>query len=113
MDITALEVVPAVGSVILFFVASLRTTAARQNVSVGLLVFGASFAVGAVLVTAAMTATRYAPPTPPSALRRDVLTALAHPREKNVLIVEGGSYAAHGVDPTFLRRALEQRGYSV
>lgn len=109
----ALEDVAAVGSLILFFVASLRTTSARQNVSIGLLVFGASFAVGAVLVTLAMTATRFAPPTPPSALRKDVLTALKNPREKNVLIVEGGSYAAHGVDPMVLRRALVERGYSV
>ncbi len=98
-------------ALLLVLVASLPAVR-KPGVATGLGVYGLALAAGVLLVTLGVRASG-APRTRASSIRKYASQELSHAREKNVLLIDGGSYAARAIDERALTRELARLGYSV
>jgi hypothetical protein len=102
--------VPIVASVVLVLVGSIRAVAS-PGVRSGFAVFLGALALTAATVSAGIRLGRFVPNTLPSELAEYGREALNH-ADRNVLVIDGGSYPARGIDPKVLQAELSKRGYS-
>jgi len=79
----------------------------------GALAYVAALLAGVLLVSQAVRWSHAAPSTRASQIRKYAVAALSKTKEKNVLILDGGSYAARALDPEALTEELEKLGFSV
>ncbi len=100
-----------VAALVLVLVASLPAVR-KPGVLVGSGAYALALAAGVLLVSYLVRGSS-APRTRASSIRKYGAQALSRAREKNVLLIDGGSYAARAVDERVLTRELARLGYSV
>jgi len=109
----SLTLAPYVGSALLVVVAALPTVSrARLPGMLALMVGWVLIAVIAIRLWASRA--EYSPNTEPSRVVSYGVTKLRNALQKrtpNLLVIEGGSYAARGIDPDVLSRQLRELGY--
>jgi hypothetical protein len=105
-------VVPLIGCAIVVVVASLRAPS-EGSVRVALSSFAISTVASAALIGAFIRWRGYLPDTLSTSLTLYGASQLSAAKEKNVIVLDGGSYPARGIDERVLARALAKRGYSV
>jgi len=103
---------PILGCLLLVVIASTRGWPGRRAIGV-LGVFVASTVLTAAAMGAFIRSRRLLPKTLASELVNYGLLQLANATEKNVLVLDGGSYPARGIDERVLAKELAARGYSV
>jgi hypothetical protein len=105
-------VVVCVGAVLLVIAASVP--APRKPGAAGAVLWLLAAVVGgAFVVGTGVEAGGWVADTRPSERAKYVLERLEQPKEKNVLLIDGGSFAARGISDQALEKALEDLGYSV
>ncbi|HEX2733532.1 MAG TPA: hypothetical protein VHM70_18100 [Polyangiaceae bacterium] len=100
-----------VGVTVLVLVASLPAPGRRPVLGL-LLTFVAALIVGSAAVHYRIGAERLMMPSPISERARYAHKKLANPQEKNVLVVDGGSFAARAINNGLLTLTLARMGYS-
>jgi hypothetical protein len=103
----------ALAALTLVLVASLPAVSGRRP-WLGIGVWFAALLGAALLIARGADALGYWPrESTASSVRKYAAAQLSNADEANVLLIDGGSYAAHGVDAEVLGRELKTLGYSV
>lgn len=102
-------------SALLLVVASLPTGAREGSIRVWttVVLYLASVCLTATAFGAFLHFIRYVPDTLATSLALYGAEELSHATEKNVILLDGGSYPARGIDDRVLAKELSSRGYSV
>src|SRR5688572_19695170 len=100
-----------IAALVLVLVASLPAVPGRAAWAC-FVAWGVAVLAAALLIGRGADALGYRVPGPPSAVRKYAVAQLNQASEKNVLLIEGASYAEGAIDAKQLREELAALGYS-